>query len=128
MPLDENRFRSRGGLKVLVTDAAEIVEAEPNDQPAQATPLAAPGVAGGTNLAARTTRPARRHDLFRFESRKGQTWIIEIEAARRRSPLDSKIEVLDAQGRPDRARCCCKRCAIRTSSSGPSIRSRPAAA
>ena len=37
--------------------------------------------------------------MFRFESRKGQTWIIEVEAARRKSPLDSKIEVLDAEGR-----------------------------
>ncbi|HEX5498283.1 MAG TPA: PPC domain-containing protein, partial [Thermomicrobiales bacterium] len=39
-------------------------------------------------------------DLFRFESKAGQTWIVETLAGRRGSPVDSKIEVLDAQGRP----------------------------
>ena len=99
VPLDAERFRSRGDLKVLITDAAEIVETEPNDRPEQATTVAAPGVAGGTIEARDAGQPADV-DLYRFESRKGQTWIIEIDAARRRSPLDSKIEVLDAQGRP----------------------------
>ncbi len=99
VPLDMNRFRSRGAPKVLVTDAAEVVEVEPNDQPAQATTLPAPGVAGG-RITASSNDAATDVDLYRFESRKGQTWIVEVEAARRKSPLDSKVEVLDAQGQP----------------------------
>jgi WD40 repeat protein len=98
LPLDEASYRSRGGLKVLVTDAAEIVEVEPNDRPEQATPLRVPGVAGGRIAPA--IDAATDADLYRFEARKGETWTVEVEAARRRSPLDSKVEVLDSQGRP----------------------------
>ena len=95
VPLEANTYRSRGELKVLVSDAAEIVETEPNDRPEQATTLPVPGVAGG-RIAPSTA--AADVDLYRFPARQGETWIVEVEAARRKSPLDSKIEVLDAQG------------------------------
>ena len=39
-------------------------------------------------------------DLFRFSAKAGQEWMIEVNAARQKSPLDSKVEVLDAQGNP----------------------------
>jgi len=39
-------------------------------------------------------------DLFRFEARAGQTWIIETQAAQRGSPADTRIEVLHADGKP----------------------------
>jgi len=39
-------------------------------------------------------------DLFRFDAKAGQTWIIETQAAQRGSPADTKIEVLHADGRP----------------------------
>jgi len=97
VPLDANVYRTRGALQVLVSDANEIVEVEPNDAPAQATTLPAPGVAGGRIA---PTAAVADVDLYRFEARQGETWIIEIEAARRKSPLDSKLEVLDAQGQP----------------------------
>jgi WD40 repeat protein len=103
VPVDADRFRSRGALKVLVSDMAEIVENEPNDRPEQATSLAVPGAAGGRiALASSNTASngATDVDLYRFEARKGQTWIVEIDAARRKSPLDAKLEVLDAQGQP----------------------------
>ena len=44
--------------------------------------------------------PSGDADLFRFEARTGQNWIIETDAARRGSPVDTKIEVLHADGRP----------------------------
>ncbi len=105
VPLDANRFRSRGELKVLVSDVAEVVESEPNDRPAQATSLPVPGAAGGRIASAETPAATGSGstadvDLYRFESRKGQTWIVEIEAARRNSPLDAKLDVLDAEGQP----------------------------
>lgn len=74
-----------------VTKSAEI---EPNDTPEQATPLPLPAEVKGA-----IARPGDA-DLYRFESRKGQKWIFEIHAARGGSPLDSKLEVLTAEGHP----------------------------
>ena len=39
-------------------------------------------------------------DLFRFRAKAGEQWVLEINAARSKSPLDSKVEVLDATGAP----------------------------
>jgi len=103
VPLDE-AYRSRGTLKALIVDAAATIESEPNDQPAQATSMTAPGVAAGridSSIKSTTGQVAGGDvDLFRFESKAGQSWIIETDAGRRGSPLDSKIEVLDTEGRP----------------------------
>lgn len=73
-------------------------EREPNDLPKQATALKIPGSASGV-LAANSNHQVDA-DLYRFSSRKGQTWIIETNAARSKSPADTKIEVLHADGRP----------------------------
>jgi len=108
VPVD-GALRSRGMLKILIDDLPAVVETEPNDQPQQATAMRAPGVAGGRIVVANNDTAAKDPtgqdaggdvDLFRFESKAGQSWIIETEAARRGSPLDSKIEVTDAEGRP----------------------------
>ena len=45
-------------------------------------------------------RQSRRHDLFRFDAKAGDQWIIETKAARANSPLDTKIEMLDSRGQP----------------------------
>jgi WD40 repeat protein/mono/diheme cytochrome c family protein len=92
--LDPERFRYRREFKALVTAAPEPFEVEPNELPAKASPLPAPGGANG-----RIDRPGDA-DLFRFEARKGQEWVIETEAARRGSPVDTRIEVLHADGKP----------------------------
>ena len=39
-------------------------------------------------------------DLFRFSATAGSSWVMEVNAARAGSPLDSMLEVLDAQGEP----------------------------
>ncbi len=98
VPLDAKRFRVRKPLKVAVGNLAELVEAEPNDVPAQATPITVPSTVGGRIS---TGKPAvADNDYFRFDSRAGQTWIIETDAGRRGSPVDTVIEVLDAAGHP----------------------------
>ena len=38
--------------------------------------------------------------MFRFKSKFGQKWVVETNAARSKSPLDSKIEILDTDGNP----------------------------
>src|SRR5205823_11143903 len=39
-------------------------------------------------------------DLFQFEAKAGQHLIIETDAARRGSPIDTKIEILHPDGKP----------------------------
>jgi hypothetical protein len=98
VPIDVEHFRARRALKVLVTDQPEVVETEPNDSPAQANKLSLPGVANG-----RIWNPkgeSADSDFYRFEAKKGQHLIIETDAMRRGSPLDTRIQILDADGKP----------------------------
>jgi mono/diheme cytochrome c family protein len=39
-------------------------------------------------------------DTFRFEAKKGEQWVLEVHAARDKSPLDSRIEVVTMDGKP----------------------------
>lgn len=105
----------------------QVAEQEPNDRPEQAQDLPTPGVAAGrihrdmettagrsfgepptsrrmervpTGAASREGRSPPDVDLYRFQARQGDQWIFEIRAAQAGSPLDSKLEMLDAQGRP----------------------------
>lgn len=97
VPLDSAQYRSRRGLKALVGTLRELVESEPNDAPSAATQVEAPCTVGGRIWSASGTADV---DLYRFESRAGQTWIVETDADGRGSPIDTAIDVLDAEGRP----------------------------
>ncbi len=99
VPLDPKTYRSRKPFKVIVGNTPEVIEAEPNDTPQQATAVPAPGVVNGRILKAQPDQP-RDLDLFKFQARAGQVWVIETMAARRGSPVDTKIEVLGADGKP----------------------------
>ena len=74
-------------------------ESEPNDEPPQAGVIGAPGRASGL---IHVTQPGQMYDedLYRFDAKAGDQWIIETNAARGGSPLDTKIEVLDSVGNP----------------------------
>ena len=76
----------------------QVDEIEPNDERSQATPLAAPGRVRGVIY--RDTDGAADRDLFRFQAKQGEQWIIETKAAQDKSKLDSNLAILDAQGRP----------------------------
>lgn len=71
-----------------------LVEREPNDAPAEAAGIAVPGRAEGGIL-----RPGDA-DCFRFPARHGTRLVLEIEAARSKSRVDSRLEILDTDGRP----------------------------
>lgn len=60
----------------------------------RAEPLPVPGTANG-----RLVGPGMA-DTWRFPAKKGQRLLVEVEARRLGSPLDSYIEVLDARGQP----------------------------
>ena len=94
VPVDTNRFRVSRGLNVLASAGPELVEAEPNDAADKATPIAVPGSVNGRIAAGGDV------DLFRFESKAGQAWIVETEGERRGSPIDTRLEVLDGKGEP----------------------------
>ena len=94
VPLDAERFRTRRAFKLLVADGPQLVEREPNDQPAEATPVPVPGAING-----RIDRPGEA-DLLRFEAKAGRLLLIETDAARRGSPVDTKVEVLHLDGVP----------------------------
>jgi hypothetical protein len=94
LPLDAEKFRSRANIRVAVSELPQVLEAEPNEEPAHAAASAAPAVISG-----RIQAPGDR-DLFKFEAKKGSVWAIETQAAQRGSPVDTKIEVLDTNGKP----------------------------
>lgn len=94
VPLEAGRFRKLRAFKILVAEGSQMIESEPNDSPEQATELPAPSVVNG-----RIGRVGDA-DLFRFEARTGEAWIIETDAAQRGSPVDTRIEVLHPDGRP----------------------------
>jgi hypothetical protein len=81
-----------------VTDAepADVAEADPNDTVAQAQPVTPPVAVRGS-----IGRPGDA-DHFRFSARAGVPLVLEVLAATAKpeSKLDSRIEVLDARGRP----------------------------
>ena len=97
LPLDPEKFRSRRDLSLIASDWTEMVETEPNDTPAQAMTIVPPCAVGG-----RIWKPdgSADADLYRFQAKAGQRWMIETVAAQRGSPIDTKIEVLHEDGTP----------------------------
>src|SRR5206468_10134167 len=69
-----------------------------NDTTEQATPIAVDSVVDG-RIYPKPGQPADT-DVYQFEARHNQTLVIETDAARRGSPIDTKIEVLYADGKP----------------------------
>jgi WD40 repeat protein len=99
VPVDESKYRVRRIPNLLVSALPATTEVEPNDTPDRATPIAAPGIADGI-LAAGSSPMAPDVDLFKFDAKARQTWVIETLAARRGSSADTKIEVLHLDGKP----------------------------
>jgi len=81
-------------VKLRVEPWACCLEAEPNDQLAQAQPLTLPQSVSGL------LQREGDQDLYAFDAKAGESWIFETEAAQRGSPADTLIELLDAKGQP----------------------------
>ncbi len=93
------KFRSRGALKVIIGDLEDSSEQEPNDAPTNATLITAPGSANGRIEGRPAGKPADV-DHYRFAAKRGESYIVETAARRRGSPVDTRIDVLTADGRP----------------------------
>ena len=78
----------------VVAEGPQAVESEPNDDPAHAGAVATPGGVSG-----RVDREADI-DLYRFMAKKGVPLVVEVFGRRVGSPIDSALEILDAEGRP----------------------------
>jgi len=85
-------------VKLAVGDEPEIAEREPNNSPSQAQMISTPATIDGHIQSGAGAAPDQ--DYFRFHARQGQQVTISVAASRLGSPLDSVIEVLDAQGNP----------------------------
>ncbi len=64
------------------------------DESAEAQPVSAP-----VEISGKIERPGDADD-FLFSAKAGETWILEVNAERMKSPLDSRVEVLTAAGEP----------------------------
>ena len=80
-----------GNASVVVGEFAETVRGRSADE---AQRVAVPGTANG-----RIDRPGQS-EIWWFAAKKGQRLIVEVDARRLGSPLDSSIEILDAAGKP----------------------------
>jgi hypothetical protein len=96
VPLDQ-KYRARRLSKVLVVDGPELVEKEPNDSITNATPLTVGSAIDG-RIEPKFGRPVDV-DIYEFEARRDQTLVLETDASRRGSPIDTKIEVLYPNGK-----------------------------
>jgi WD40 repeat protein len=129
LPLDRDKLRARRVFKLVVSDQPVTIEREPNNVLAAATPFSVPGSVAGrfvqapgapselpeaaapgaalVSAKASLVVPGQSAmargidvDLFAFEAKRDSRWVIETEAARRGSPADTKIEVLQPDGTP----------------------------
>lgn len=88
VPFSDQAERPLGEAHVVVGEFAET------NVERGAASIAVPGTANGI-----ITKPGETHAI-RFAAKKGEQLVIEVNARRVGSPLDSAIEVLDASGKP----------------------------
>lgn len=81
------------GVPVRVSDLENFIEAEPNNELAAATPVTIPGAFNGV-----IGEPGDV-DRFVFDGVKGQVFDVQLYGRRLRSPLDSVVTFMYADGR-----------------------------
>ncbi|REJ80053.1 MAG: hypothetical protein DWQ29_14460 [Planctomycetota bacterium] len=105
---DTNSESTEGPQTVAVVPMNDVgetttaAESEPNDQIEQANAVSAPVNVTGVIESVKNDQSAEDappdSDLFRFSAKAGQEWVIEVNAARSGSQLDSFVEILAADG------------------------------
>ncbi len=97
VPVDAKAVRFRTMPVLRASSLAQIEESEPNNDLATAQVITAPVIVNGRMVSEKSDT-----DHFAFETKKGQTWIIETLASQAGSPIDTKIDILQADGTPVR--------------------------
>ena len=90
--------QNRLSLNTPSSKIATRSEVEPNDSPAHPMDLMLPARVDG--LLALGKDGHADVDYYRFHAKAGQTWLLETEAARKKSPADTRIDVLHTDGSP----------------------------
>ncbi len=83
-------------IKPTESKPVKTTEEEPNNFATNATPITLPAIVSGTIHSQKGVDA----DLFRFPARAGEEWVLETNAARSKSSIDTKVEVLDTNGKP----------------------------
>ena len=95
--LREIRFITKNGvtkpLLIFVDDLPPIAEKEPNNSPGEAQPITLPAVITGKIQADLDV------DCFKFDAKKGQRLIFDVQAFRNGSRLDASLSLFDSTGR-----------------------------
>lgn len=81
-------------------DENAIKELEPNNELAAANAIVLPAKIEGKIYKEDASSVEGDIDFYRFFAKRGQPWIIEVNAASQGSELDSQIDILDASGQP----------------------------
>ncbi len=84
-------------MPITATDMTTTKENEGNDTPESAQKVAFPAKISGT---IHNEAEGPDIDFYRFSAQAGQTWVLETNAARAKSPLDSHLSVYHADGSP----------------------------
>ena len=110
-PLEELTNRLSGGLPSTESDFVEpkfatrpfalrsLNEAEPNDLFSNAQPVEIPASIAGVFKTTDVDSNNGDADIYKVSMKKGETWVIETDAARSKSMADTKVEVLAANGK-----------------------------
>ncbi len=91
--------RYRQMPSVVATAMNEVIEREPNDDIDRAEDLQAPISINGRLFVPNDSESADT-DVFAFDARSGEQWMIETVADKAGTPADTRIEVLHADGSP----------------------------
>ena len=91
---------SQNRLALAVSEFAEMEEQQGGSDFASAMQLTIPSTVNGRVSGFTTNAQKPDEDYYRFHARKGQRYVIEVEAQRLGSPLDAVVEILDAEGQP----------------------------
>lgn len=75
-------------------------ELEPNNALAAANAIVLPAKIEGKINVGDSSSSESDVDFYRFSAKRGQPWIVEVNAASQGSELDSQIDILDASGQP----------------------------
>ena len=92
--------RPHNELKLAVGQYPETSETESGADAASAMDVAVGTTINGRVSGLADNGATADEDYFRFEAKKGKRYVMEVEARRLGSPLDSVLEVFDSQGKP----------------------------
>lgn len=86
------------GIQLGAGDWPEVLENEGNNNPENAIEVTTPVSINGKIHAENDSE--NDVDYYRFSAKKGERWVVDVMAQQLDSPLDSKIEILHADGSP----------------------------